>query len=164
MVIAEMPPGTAARRWGFPARNRLIAALTGATVIVEAGERSGSLITASLALGLGREVAAVPGPVVSALSAGTNCLIAEGATLVRGVQDVLDLLLGPGTRVAVDPSREPLDEGLRDLLDRIGGGCDSVAALVGGGLALDAVLGGLARLELGGHVRRTVGGRYVVAP
>ncbi|MGN6188378.1 MAG: DNA-processing protein DprA, partial [Conexibacter sp.] len=70
-VVAELPPGTPPRRWCFPARNRIIAALAQATVVVEAGERSGSLITAGQAADLGREVAAVPGLVTSPLAEGT---------------------------------------------------------------------------------------------
>jgi DNA processing protein len=161
-VVSEMPPGTAARRWGFPARNRLIAALGRLTVVVEASERSGSLITAGLCLDIGRDVAAVPGLVTSSASAGTNALIAEGARLVRGPGDVLELLYGadapsfvPGTTAV---SSLPGD--LRDLLERVGRGCDTVAALTAEGLGLDAVLAGLAQLELRGAVRRSAGGRY----
>ena len=95
-VVAELPPGTPPRRWCFPARNRIIAALAQATVVVEAGERSGSLITAGQAADLGREVAAVPGLVTAPLAAGTNALIADGAQLVRGPRDVLELLFGAG--------------------------------------------------------------------
>ena len=79
-VVAELPPGTPPRRWCFPARNRIIAALSQATVVVEAGERSGSLITAGQAADLGREVAGGPGPRHRALAVGTNALIADGAS------------------------------------------------------------------------------------
>ncbi|ADB52090.1 DNA-processing protein DprA [Conexibacter woesei] len=161
VVVSEMPPGTPIRRWAFPARNRTIAALARLTVVVEAGERSGSLITATLALDLGRDVAAVPGLVTAPLAAGTNGLIAEGARLIRGPQDVLELLFGadaprvPGNAVA---SGLPAD--LRALLERVGSGQDTVAALTADGLPVDAALAGLAQLELRGKVRRTTGGRY----
>jgi len=95
-VVSEMPPGFEPFRWSFPARNRIIAALGGLTVVVEAAERSGSLITAELAAGLGRGVAAVPGQVTAPQAAGTNALLADGAALVRDARDVLDHLLGPG--------------------------------------------------------------------
>lgn len=79
-------------RWSFPARNRIVAALTGMTVVVEAVERSGSMITADLAVELGRELGAVPGPVGSRASAAPNRLIAQGAHLVRDGRDVLSAL------------------------------------------------------------------------
>ena len=85
-----MPPGTSPRKWTFPARNRIIAALAEATIVVEAAEKSGSLITAEFALELGREVLAVPGSVRSWRSDGTNALIRDGATLIRDARDVLD--------------------------------------------------------------------------
>lgn len=160
LVVSEMPPGTGARRWCFPARNRLIAALTRATVVVEAGARSGSLITAALAAELGRDVAATPGLVTAPLAEGTNGLIADGARLVRGPHDVLELLFGASAPRLTDPPAESLPEDLRSLLDRIGSGRDSVSALVGDGLGVDAVLAGLAQLELRGRIRRAPGGRY----
>jgi DNA processing protein len=165
-VVAELPPGTPPRRWCFPARNRIIAALGQATVVVEAGERSGSLITAGQAADLGREVAAVPGLVTAPLAAGTNALIADGAQLVRGAHDVLELLFGAAA-LALLPARPDdriagLDPDLLELLRRVGGGCDTVTALARGGTGLDAVLAGLAQLELRGLVRRGSGGRYAV--
>ena len=96
LVLSELPPGTGAWRWSFPARNRIMAALAGMTVVVEAAQRSGSLITADLAADLGRDLGAVPGPVTSRTSAGPNDLLAGGACLVRDAQDVLDAMLGPG--------------------------------------------------------------------
>ncbi len=96
LVLSELPPGTGAWRWTFPARNRIMAALAGMTVVVEAAQRSGSLITADLAADLGRDLGAVPGPVNSRASAGANDLLAGGACLIRDAQDVLDAMLGPG--------------------------------------------------------------------
>lgn len=108
-VVSELPPGHAPRRWAFPARNRLIAALSSGTVVIEGGERSGSLITADFAAELGRFVAAVPGPVTSRMSAGPHALLKSGAELVRGVEDVLDLLHGVGGRATVAPVK--VDDG-----------------------------------------------------
>jgi DNA processing protein len=162
-VVAELPPGTRVRRWCFPARNRIIAALARALVVVEAGERSGSLITAGQAADLGREVAAVPGLVTAPLAAGTNALIADGARLVSGPGDVLELLFG--ARAAADlaqPPRPALEPDLIALLERVGGGCDTIARLAGDGGGIDALLAGLAQLEMRGRVRRAAGGRYVV--
>jgi DNA processing protein len=91
-VLSEYPPGVEPAPWRFPARNRIIAGLCAATVVVEARERSGSLITADFALELGREVFAVPGEITSALSAGTNDLLRQGAAPLLGAGDVLAAL------------------------------------------------------------------------
>jgi len=164
-VVAELPPGTAPRRWCFPARNRIIAALAQVTVVVEAGERSGSLITAGQAADLGREVAAIPGLVSSPLAAGANALIADGARLVRGAHDVLELLPGAPARAPerADPRRAGLDPDLVALLGCVCAGRDTAAALGGDAASVDAILAGLAQLELRGLVRRAAGGRYVPA-
>jgi DNA processing protein len=98
LVISEFPPGASPWRWTFPARNRIMAALAGMTVVVEAATRSGSLITADLAADLGRDLGAVPGPITSRASAGPNNLLAGGACLVRDAQDVLDAMLGAGAK------------------------------------------------------------------
>jgi DNA processing protein len=90
LVIAEYEPGVEPAPWRFPARNRIIAGLCEATVVVEARERSGALITADFALEEGREVLAVPGEITSALSAGTNALLRLGATPVTCAADVLE--------------------------------------------------------------------------
>jgi DNA processing protein len=100
LVLSELPPGTGAWRWAFPARNRIMAAMAGMTVVVEAAERSGSLITADLAAELGRDLGAVPGPINSRVSAGANRLLSDGAYVVRDAEDVLDALLGKGIRQA----------------------------------------------------------------
>ena len=86
LVIGELPPGTEPRRWTFPARNRIMAALGAMTVVVEARERSGSLITAEMAESLNRDVGAVPGLVGSSPAAGTNGLIRDGAHLIRSAR------------------------------------------------------------------------------
>ncbi len=120
-AVSEMPPGFMPFKWGFPARNRIIAGLAAATIVVEAAGRSGSLITAEIAQDLGRVVAAVPGPVTSSMSAGTNALLRDGAELVRDAQDALDAVFGPGTRLlAGGPAPSGLPAGLRALLDRLG--------------------------------------------
>ena len=90
LVVSEYAPGVEPAPWRFPARNRIIAGLCAATVVVEARERSGALITADFALEEGREVLAVPGEITSALSAGTNALLRLGATPLTCAQDVLE--------------------------------------------------------------------------
>lgn len=91
LVVSEYAPGVEPAPWRFPARNRIIAGLAEATVIVEARERSGALITADFALEAGREVLAVPGEITSSLSAGTNALLRLGATPLTRAMDVLTL-------------------------------------------------------------------------
>jgi DNA processing protein len=90
-TVSEYAPGVEPAPWRFPARNRIIAGLSAATVVVEARERSGALITTDLALEEGREVFAVPGEITSALSRGTNDLLRLGATPLTGADDVLEL-------------------------------------------------------------------------
>jgi DNA processing protein len=116
LLVSEYAPGVEPAPWRFPARNRIIAGLCAATVVVEARERSGALITADLALEEGREVFAVPGEIGSALSAGTNALLRLGASPLTAVADVLDAY----GLAAADP--EPAD----DLLDLLPGTIDEL--------------------------------------
>jgi len=163
-VVSELPPGFVAYRWCFVARNRLIAGLAALTVVVEATERSGSLTTADFAEQLGRSVGAVPGPVTSRFSSGTNTLLAAGAGVVRDTRDVLDLLLGPSSpRVEPAPPAVPIEPRLRRLLDAVERGHGSLAELTSDPEATHRVLQDLTDLELRGLVRREFGGRYVRA-
>jgi DNA processing protein len=90
LVVSEYEPGIEPAPWRFPARNRIIAGLCGATLVIEARERSGALITADFALEEGRDVLAVPGEITSSLSNGTNALLRLGATPVTCAADVLE--------------------------------------------------------------------------
>jgi DNA processing protein len=163
-VISELPAGAPIRRWSPPARNRIIAALAAVTVVVEASEQSGALLTADRVRALGRLLAAIPGRVTSPLATGPNGLIRSGATLVRSAQDVLDELFGEGAVRAVERVRPPLAPELDRLLRTIGEGHDSLAALASAGLAAEEVLVGLSQLELAGYIRREAGGRFSVLP
>lgn len=160
LVLSELPPGTGAWRWSFPARNRIMAALSGMTVVVEAAERSGSLITADLAADLGRDLGAVPGPVASRLSAGPNNLLAGGACLVRDAQDVLDAMLGPGVRriERAGPALKPAQRAVLEALESGGESCDAVATELG--LAAGEVAAALADLESLGYVSCSLVGVY----
>ena len=93
-LVSEFPMGTAPKPHHFPIRNRLIAGLVPLVVVVEAAERSGSLITARHAADYGRDVAAVPGTIIADHAAGSNALLKDGAILVRSVEDILDELPG----------------------------------------------------------------------
>lgn len=90
--VSELPPGTEPQARHFPQRNRIIAGLCQATLVIEAAARSGSLITARMALDYGRDVMAVPGHPMDARASGCNMLIRDGATLIRGADDVLEAL------------------------------------------------------------------------
>jgi DNA processing protein len=96
LLISELPPGEDPLAGNFPRRNRLIAALSAGVLVVEMGEKSGARHTVEYALELGREVFAVPGPIGSAVSVGTNQLLKEGARLVTSAQDILEELHGVG--------------------------------------------------------------------
>ena len=106
VLVTELDPSVHGTKWTFPERNRLIAALATVTVVVEAPERSGALITAGHALQLGRIVAAVPGPIDMPQSAGSNQLLRDGAQVLASVEDALALAgLTPPLRTPVaDPS------------------------------------------------------------
>jgi DNA processing protein len=109
LALSEAPPGSHPVLGAFPKRNRIIAALSETLIVVEAGERSGALITARLALELGRTVAAVPGPIDSPRHVGSNRLLSEGAAFIASVEDVLSIA---GVDVAQEkPTAEsrPLD-------------------------------------------------------
>jgi DNA processing protein len=160
LVLSELPPGAAPWRWTFPARNRIMAALAGMTVVVEAAARSGSLITAEMAADLGRDLGAVPGPVNSRASAGPNNLLAGGACLVRDAQDVLDAMLGPGAK-RLERAGSPLDPALAAVLAAVESGestCDAVATALD--LPGPTAAAALARLELLGYLTCSTMGLY----
>jgi DNA processing protein len=162
-AVSEMPPGFQPLRWCFPARNRTIAGLASLTIVVEATERSGSLITAELAQDLGRAVGAVPGSVSAPRTAGSNALLRDGALVIRHAQDALDEVLGIGVATALVGRRDDeLDRPLRALLRRVENGCDTAARLASTPAQAPFVLAGLAELELLGFLRRGPGGRYVL--
>ena len=156
VVVSETPPGRRALRWSFPARNRLMAGLAALTVVVEAGEPSGSLITAEFAQDLGRAVGAVPGRITASMAAGTNGLLRDGACVVTSPQDVLDELFGPGARTAkpAEAVQAPRDRVQRALLEAVEAGRDPRAAADGEGVSASEARVALARLEAEGWIVR----------
>ncbi len=163
-LVTEFPPGTPPEPWHFPVRNRIISGLSRAVVVVEAGEKSGALITADLALEQGRDVLAVPGHVTSPLSRGPNRLIKQGARLVEGPEDVLDEL-GIGTIVCGPEGKPPLprlapdEERLYGLLGPEPVPLDVLVAR--SGLPPQAVAAALVYLEMKGFARRLPGPAYL---
>lgn len=163
LLVSEYPPGVRPARHRFLTRNRLVAALSGATVVVEAGLRSGAANTAAWADALGRPVCAIPGPVTSSASAGCHVLIRDGAYLVTRVEEVIEFV-GAAGELATDLERptSPLDA-LSDvelrtydaLPARALRTVDQIA--VTAGLPPTQLLGPLASLELAGLVVRQDG-------
>ena len=158
VVLSELPPGTEPFRWSFPARNRIMAGLARMTIVVEAAQPSGSLITSDFARDLGRSVAAVPGRVTSSRARGSNALIRDGAVPILQTADVLDELFGAGVRPVVARSG-PDDPGLLAVLEAAESS-SSIAAIAGAtGLDTGSVRAALGRLDAAGHlVRAELGG------
>ena len=156
LIVSEYPPGVEPAPWRFPARNRVIAGLARATIVVEARESSGALITADLALEEGREVFAVPGEITSSLSAGSNALLRLGATPLTSTADVLESLgVAP-----VEPAQTDLGEEADCMLARIRDGPVTADELVrASGLAAGDVSVLLSELELAGAISEA-GGVY----
>lgn len=157
-LVSEYAPGVPPSQHHFPARNRIVAGLCRATVVVEGAERSGSLITAEHAMEFGRDVFAVPGSMNSALSHTPLQLIRDGATLIRGVDDLLDDLGIELDRTTIERQVELDDAEHRVLAEVIEPTLpDRLASALG--MSLPEVVGTLIRLELRGFVRN-VGGRF----
>lgn len=175
LLAAEFPPEERPRPAHFPRRNRILAALADAVVVVQAGERSGALITSDLALELGREVFAVPGPVGPAASVGVHRLLRDGAAPATSAEDVIrvfDRSARSGDARARLPSRDRLAglfggeaEAARELCRTLLEGprdADDLARESGLGAGDAAAM--LSRLELDGAVRGLPGGRWELAP
>jgi DNA processing protein len=150
LVVSEYEPGVEPAPWRFPARNRIIAGLCEAVVVVEARERSGALITADFALDEGREVFAVPGEITAGLSIGTNALVKLGATPLTSAQDVLDAL-GIERPVEVDAvDVSPVAARILELVRDAPCGADELTTR--GVRAAGAISAALTELELAGLV------------
>jgi DNA processing protein len=160
-VISELPPGTPPLAWHFPLRNRVISGLVRAVVVVEASERSGSLITAACALEQGRDVMAVPGSIFGSRHHGSHALLRDGARLVQSAADVLDEL-GWGPRQPGLPQSPAAPDPLLHHLD-CGEDCDLDTVVARSGLSAAAALSQLMALELAGFVKRVAGGRFLRA-
>jgi DNA processing protein len=159
LVISEYGPGVEPAPWRFPARNRIIAGLCAATIVVEARARSGALITADFALEEGREVLSVPGEITSALSQGTNQLIRIGALPLTSVTEAIELLGFEPASAARHELAAPAEE-LLALVREAPGDVDRLARALRRSAA--DVATGLVELELAGLVIN-VEGVYRVA-
>ncbi len=150
LVLSEYEAGVEPAPWRFPARNRIIAGLSHVTVVIEARQRSGALITADFALEQGREVMAVPGEITSALSAGSNGLLRQGAAPVTRTQDVLEAL---GIEEPTAPVATTESEVARAVLSVLVEQASTTDELVRAtGLDAGSVAAALVELELSGRV------------
>ena len=157
VVMSELVPGTPPLPLFFPLRNRIISGLSRAVVVIEAGEKSGSLITARLALDQGRDVLAVPGNVLSGRNRGAHGLLRDGAKIVEGADDLLEeLAFRGGTAVRTGASNDPV---LASLIPGEPADLDAIAER--SGVAPARLLPRLFELELKGLVARAGGGRFV---
>jgi DNA processing protein len=156
LVLSENPPGAKAHEGAFPKRNRIIAALARVTIVIEAGFKSGALNTATQALELGRVVAAVPGPIDSPQSQGSNQLLRDGAVMIASVDDALALL---GLAAPIDRPAPNLPENERLVWEALVGGYFEVDTLsVKCGLSTPECFAAITSLEIMGLVECSVGG------
>ena len=155
-IVSELVPGTPPQKQFFPLRNRIISGLSRAVLIVEAGEKSGSLITARCALDQGRDVLAVPGNVLTGRNRGGHALLKDGAKIVESADDILEELGLPSHRTR--RANEPEDPVLAGL--PAGESCDLDALVERTGLRSAPLLARLFELEVAGAIRRVGGGRF----
>ncbi|MCW2277955.1 DNA-processing protein DprA [Heliophilum fasciatum] len=164
-LVSEYPPGLPPEPGLFPARNRVIAGLSQGVLVIEAGERSGALITTDQALEQGREVFAVPGPITQKQNAGTNRLIQQGAKLVMNVNDILadeqGCLPFGDTAVSVPPVLSSTEQQVLGCLNWDPQGADEIIRLTG--LPERTVATTLTLLELKNMIRTLPGERFVIA-
>ncbi len=159
-LVSELPPRTAPRPGFFPRRNRIISGLARAVVVIEAGDKSGSLITARMALEQGRDVLAVPGNVLSGRNRGGHALLRDGARLVESADDILDELgLASTVQVGRGPGIPETDPVLAALVPGEAADLGEISARTR--LGASQLLPRLLELELHGTVRREPGGRFI---
>jgi DNA processing protein len=168
-ALSELPCGVSGRRWGVASAERVLAALATVTLVVEAHDRPRELAAARIARSLDRALATVPGRITSPASSGCHALLRDGAQLVSGAGDVLELLYEadrPALRQATGTTgarpADDLEPRLRATLERVGAGADTPGKLAGEREDLGEVLRALSELELLGLLSRGDGGRYVV--
>jgi len=159
VVLTELAPGQRATRGSFPERNRLIAALAHVTIVVEAGHKSGALLTANAAMALNRLCAAVPGTFDSASCLGSNELLRDGAHVIASVNDVLALLQIPQARERYTIAPDALNDAERAIWNVLGSApLDLDLVVQRAGWAAEACLSAVTTLELKGLVRATHNG------
>lgn len=155
VLLSELPPETGAAPWTFPARNRIMAALSDAVLVIEATEKSGTLITARQSLELGKDIGAVPGEIFSDSSYGTNMLIKEGAYIVRNSDDLYDLL--HLTKSETETPSQVYNETESLILSLLSEPVEKDLLLIRSELPPDQFLITLSSLEMRGCIQETFG-------
>lgn len=162
-LVSEFAPTTEPRRHTFPQRNRIVTGLSEAVVVVQAGPRSGALLSAEFALQQGRELCAIPGSIREPLSQGTNELLRDGAHLVTCVEDVLDLVRGVAAPDGIpgrgdEPAAGHLQPAELSVLEALQAGVQTYDLPQRLGIPDSVVQVALGRLELAGRIRATLTG------
>jgi len=159
LVVSELGPGAAPLPENFPLRNRIISGISLAVVVVEASEKSGSLITARCAMEQGRDVMAVPGSVLTGRNRGSHSLLKDGAKVVETADDILEELGWPGVRSGIEPAKRLISDPL--LANMEPGEVYRLDELVEAtGMTPSKLLTRLTELELQGQVTAAGGGRF----
>ena len=158
-LISELSPDTSAALWTFPARNRIMAALSDAVLVVEAEEKSGTLITARQALELGRDIGAVPGELFSPTSTGTNKLISDGAYIIGSEDDLFALLhlTKSDTDAMRNEDKHTYTDNEKIILDLLIESVEKDTLLIKSGLSLQEFMVALSSLEMNGIIEETFG-------
>lgn len=155
VLISELPPETGAAQWTFPSRNRLVAALSDAVLVIEASDKSGALITSRQALELGKDIGAVPGEIFSQTSAGTNILIRDGSYIIGGEDDLFSLLhLSKKEKKEVEHNYSINEKLLMNLLTEP---LEKDLLLIKSELPLPDFLTAISSLEMRGVIEETFG-------
>lgn len=157
-LISELSPDTRAAKWTFPARNRIVAAMSDAILLVETQEKSGTLITARLGLELGRDIGAVPGSIFEPMSRGTNNLLRDGASPITSIEDLLELLhLSP--REDAPPATMPDDLSPEEkiILNLLDHPCSIDQITATSALPPEVILQTLTRLDMKGYIHEQFG-------
>ncbi len=154
-LVSEFPAEMEAAQWTFPARNRVLAALADAVLVVEATEKSGTLITARQALELGKDIGAIPGDIFSESSMGTNMLIKDGAYIIRNPDDLYDLL--HLQRKTKEETHHELTDNEKKILEQLSEPLEKDTLMLKSELPADQFLMTLSSLEMKGCIQETFG-------
>lgn len=159
LLLSELDPNTRPSKWVFPSRNRILACLSDAVLVIEAGEKSGTLITARQALELGRDIGAIPGEIFSSTSKGTNMLIHEGAYAITCGDDVLDLLhlSKKATSELEIQSYDECTPNEHIILKLLSQTKEKDSLLIESNLSLESFLSAFSSLEIKGYIEETFG-------
>ncbi len=155
LLLSELPPDTAPAQWTFPSRNRIMAALSDAILVIEAEIKSGTLITAKQALDLGRDIGAVPGDIFSPTSTGTNMLIHDGASIISNEDDLYSLLNLSKQEKNINEEIYTEDEQI--IIDLLLEPMEKDTILIKSNLSLERFLSALSSLEIRGIIQETFG-------